>query len=89
MAIETEERKKLIESYKLHETDSGSPEVQVALLTTEIRALTEHLKRHRKDFTSRRGLLMKVGRRTTLLRYLSRMDRARYQKLIDRLDLRR
>ncbi len=89
MAIETEERKKLIESYKIHEKDSGSPEVQVALLTTEIRALTEHLKRHRKDFTSRRGLLMKVGRRTTLLRYLSREDRGRYQKLIDRLDLRR
>jgi small subunit ribosomal protein S15 len=89
MAIETEERRKLIEGYKLHETDSGSPEVQVALLTTEIRALTEHLKRHRKDFTSRRGLLMKVGRRTTLLRYLSRVDHGRYQKLIDRLELRR
>ena len=89
MTIAKEERRKIIEGFKIHEKDSGSPEVQVAILTSEIRALTEHLKLHRKDFTSRRGLLMKVGRRTTLLRYLARTDRERYQKLIDRLDLRR
>ena len=88
MAIAQEDRKKIVESYRVHPTDTGSTEVQVAILTREIQALTEHLKGHRKDYSSRRGLLIKVGRRTTLLRYLSRIDPARYQTLIDRLGLR-
>ena len=88
MAIAQEDRKKLVESYRVHPTDTGSTEVQVAILTGEIQALTEHLKGHRKDYSSRRGLLIKVGRRSTLLRYLSRTDPARYKALIDRLGLR-
>lgn len=79
----------LIDEYKTHDGDTGSPEVQVALLTERIRHLTEHLKRHKKDHASRRGLLMLVGQRTRLLRYLTAKDRSRYQNLIKRLGLRR
>ena len=89
MTIAKAERTQIIDDYKTHESDTGSPEVQVAVLTSEIKALTEHLKRHKTDFTSRRGLLIKVGRRTTLLRYLSRKDSQRYKTLIQRLGLRR
>jgi len=87
--IEPEVKAEIIKQFRVHETDSGSPEVQVALLTWEIRHLTEHLKLHKKDFHSRRGLLMKVGRRNTLLRYLERVASERYQSLIARLELRR
>lgn len=89
----TEEAKqsktKIIEEYRVHETDSGSPEVQVALLTDRIRKLTEHLKIHKKDHTSRRGLLMMVGQRSTLLKYLTSKDENRYRSLIKRLGIRR
>jgi len=80
---------KIIDDYKLHESDTGSPEVQVALLTARIVHLTEHFKVHRKDHASRRGLLKLVGKRSRLLKYLTNKDRARYQRLIQRLGLRR
>ena len=89
MSVTIERKAEIIEEYKTHEGDTGSPEVQVALLTERIRQLTEHLKLHKKDHTSRRGLLMLVGRRSALLKYLTRTDRARYQALIQRLGLRR
>ena len=73
----------------MHEGDTGSPEVQVALLTSRIVELTEHLKVHKKDHSSRRGLLKLVGRRTHLLKFLANKDRTRYQKVIGRLGLRR
>ena len=88
MTIAQAERTKLIEQYRLHATDSGSPEVQVAILTNEIQALTEHLKAHSKDYSSRRGLIKKVNRRSTLLRYLARTEDKRYQALVERLRLR-
>ena len=75
--------------YQTKEGDTGSPEVQVALLTHKIRELTEHLKKHKKDHTSRRGLLMMVGKRTTILRYLRKKEPQRYATLIQRLGLRR
>jgi small subunit ribosomal protein S15 len=78
-----------IAEHRLHETDTGSPEVQVALLTERINHLTEHLKVHKKDHHSRRGLLMMVGRRRRLLDYLRRNDVERYRALIARLGLRR
>ncbi len=89
MTIPSQRKLELIESYALQRGDTGSPEVQIALLTEDIRNLTEHLKAHRKDFTSRRGLLMKVGRRSKLLRYLRNSDAERYQSIVDRLGLRR
>ncbi|MEC8510890.1 MAG: 30S ribosomal protein S15 [Planctomycetota bacterium] len=79
----------IIQEFAREEGDTGSPEVQIALLTDDIKSLTEHLKVHRKDFTSRRGLLMKVGRRTKLLRYLRSRSPERYANLIARLGLRR
>ena len=82
-------KNEIIEEYCTHEGDTGSPEVQVALLTERIRHLTEHLKLHRKDHASRRGLLMLVGQRSRQLRYLVSKDRARYKTLIQRLGLRR
>ena len=78
-----------ITDYRLHGTDTGSPEVQVALLTERINHLTEHLKTHRKDHHGRRGLLMLVGRRRRLLDYVKRNDVERYRQLIARLGLRR
>ena len=78
-----------IERHRLHETDTGSPEVQVAILTERINHLTEHLKVHKKDHHSRRGLLMLVGRRRRLLDYLRRNDVERYRALIAELGLRR
>jgi small subunit ribosomal protein S15 len=89
MSVTDERKLEIIQEYQTHEGDTGSPEVQVALLTERIRQLTEHLKVHKKDHTSRRGLLMLVGRRSALLKYLTRKDRARYQTLIKRLGLRR
>ena len=86
----TNERKvELIGSYRTHTADTGSPEVQVALLTRRINDLTEHLKVHKHDHHSRRGLLLLVGRRRRLLQYLSRTDIERYRALIGKLGLRR
>jgi small subunit ribosomal protein S15 len=89
MSLTAERRTTLIGEYKTGSTDTGSPEVQVALLSERISTLTEHLKIHAKDFHSRRGLLMLVGRRRRLLDYLKRKDQSRYQTLIGRLSLRR
>jgi len=89
MSITAERRTALISDYATNTTDTGSPEVQVALLSERISGLTEHLKVHAKDFHSRRGLLMLVGRRRRLLDYLKAKNAARYQALIGRLNLRR
>ena len=89
MTITAERKQALIGEYATKEGDTGSPEVQVALLTERITGLTEHLKAHQKDFASRRGLLMMVGQRRRLLDYLRRNDVGRYQTLIERLGLRR
>lgn len=89
MTITAERKQTIIADYATHEGDTGSPEVQVAILTDRIVGLTEHLKAHQKDFASRRGLLMMVGQRRRLLDYLRRTHEPRYQKLIERLGLRR
>jgi len=85
----TEEKQKLIKQFKLHEGDTGSPEVQVGLLTHRISYLTEHLKVHKKDHHSRRGLLMLVGRRRRLLNYVKNKDINRYRAIIETLGLKR
>lgn len=87
--MEKERKSAIIEQYKLHEGDSGSTEVQVALLTERINQLTEHLKMHRHDHHSQRGLLKLVGQRRRLLNYLNREDVARYRALVTSLGLRR
>jgi small subunit ribosomal protein S15 len=89
MAITSERRQQVVGEYRQHEKDTGSPEVQVALLTERVNELAEHLKGHKKDQASRRGLLKMVGRRTRLLKHLINVDRERYQKLIGRLGLRK
>jgi small subunit ribosomal protein S15 len=89
VVISAEEKKGLIERFKLHENDTGSPEVQVGLLTHRIQYLTEHLKVHQKDHHSRRGLLMLVGRRRRLLNYVKNKDVQRYRNIIEALGLRR
>lgn len=89
MVFSTEEKKKLIEKFRLHEDDTGSPEVQVALLSHRIAYLTEHLKVHKKDHHSRRGLLILVGRRRRLLNYVKNKDVKRYRSIIEALGLRR
>lgn len=89
MAPPTEQRSQLVAEYRRAENDTGSPEVQVALLTSRIQALTEHLRSHAKDHHSRRGLLQMVGKRRRLLEYLRREDVERYRALIGRLGLRR
>ena len=89
MALTTEEKKAVLAEYGVHETDTGSPEAQVALLTKRIVDLTEHLKKHKHDHHSRRGLLLLVGRRRRLLQYVQKVDIARYRSLIERLGLRR
>jgi small subunit ribosomal protein S15 len=89
MALEENYKLSIIEEYGTHEGDTGSPEVQVALLTYRINNLTEHLKTHKKDHHSRRGLLKMVGRRRKLLDYLKEKDVERYRNLIERLGLRR
>jgi small subunit ribosomal protein S15 len=86
--LEKEKKQGIIEDYKVHSADTGSPEVQVAILTTRIRDLTEHLKIHKKDHHSQRGLLKMVGRRRRLLQYLRNKDFNRYSGLIQRLGLR-
>ena len=89
VSISREEKNRVIQEYRLSESDTGSPEVQIAILTTRIRNLTEHFKQHKHDFNSRRGLLKLVGQRRALLRYLQKKDVQRYRKLIDRLGLRK
>lgn len=89
MSLTVEQKKTLVADFGLHEKDTGSPEIQVALLTNRIEQLTEHLKTHKKDHASRRGLLKMVGARSSLLKYLTRTDRERYQKVIERLGLRK
>jgi small subunit ribosomal protein S15 len=89
MALTKERKTEIVKAFATHGSDSGSPEVQVSLLTENINQLTEHLKVHKKDHASRRGLLQLVGRRRRLLDYLRREDVARYRELIGRLGLRR
>ena len=89
MPILKEERQGVVEKYRTAEKDTGSSEVQIALLTQRIQAITGHLAGHKKDHATRRGLLMLVGKRNTLLKYLSRKSPSRYQKLIDSLGLRK
>lgn len=87
--LKGEEKQRIIEDYKLHETDTGSPEVQIAILTERINQLNEHLKLNEKDHHSRRGLLKMVGKRRGLLNYLKEKDIDRYRKLIEQLGLRK
>ena len=89
MPTSKEKKQEVISRYKLHDTDTGSPEVQVALLTEQVNHLTEHLKTHSKDFHSRRGLLKMVGRRRRLLDYIMRTDIDSYRQVIAELGLRR
>jgi small subunit ribosomal protein S15 len=89
MVLVKEKKSEIISSYQLHGTDTGSPEVQVAILTERINYLTEHFKTHKKDHHSRRGLLKLVGQRRRLLDYLKRMDFNRYKELIERLGIRK
>ncbi len=87
--LDAEKRKEIIAGYKTHESDTGSPEVQIALLSARIQYLTEHFKMHKKDHHSRRGLLKLVGQRRRLLEYLKNKDVNRYRKIIERLGLRK
>jgi small subunit ribosomal protein S15 len=89
MVMAKEQKTKVVDDYRVHDKDTGSPEVQIALLTSRIAELTEHLKQHKKDHSSRRGLLMLVGRRSSLLKYLNKTNKERYQKVIERLGLRK
>lgn len=89
MATSVERKQQLLSDYRRHEKDTGSPEIQIALLTQRITELTEHLRTHKKDHASRRGLLKMVGKRSSLLKYLTATDRERYQNVIARLGLRK
>jgi small subunit ribosomal protein S15 len=89
MSITTDRKKEVIQEYKVHEKDTGSPEVQVAILTERINNLTMHFKTHKKDHHSRRGLLKLVGQRKRILNFLQRVDINRYRDLIGRLNLRK
>ena len=89
MAMNAEAKTQIVSDFKTHDKDTGSPEVQIALLTRRITELTEHLKTHKKDHSSRRGLLKMVSKRNSLLKYLTREDRTRYQQIIQRLGLRK
>lgn len=89
MEKERESKEKIIEAYKMHDGDTGSPEVQIAILTERILYLTEHFKTHKKDFHSRRGLLKMVSRRRKLLDYLTKKDIERYRAIIKKLGLRK
>lgn len=89
MPLEKELKQDLIGKFKIHEADTGSPEVQIALLSERIKYLTDHFKTHKKDFHSRRGLLKMVGRRRRLLDYLKKKSVDRYKEIIERLGLRK
>jgi small subunit ribosomal protein S15 len=89
MAVTKEQRRELVEKYRTHEKDTGSPEVQISILTKRIDQLTEHLRRFVKDHHSRRGLMMMVSRRNRLLRYLSDNDYKRYQAIVSAMGLRK
>ena len=89
MSITQAEKTVLVGKYRRHETDTGSAEVQIALLTERISQLTDHLRTHKKDHASRRGLLKMVGRRSSLLKYLTRNDRRRYLEIVSELGLRK
>ncbi|MBU0495462.1 MAG: 30S ribosomal protein S15 [Chloroflexi bacterium] len=89
MALEPQEKEPIIQQFKVHETDTGSPEVQIALLTTRINQLVGHLKLHEHDHHSRRGLLKLVGQRRRQLAYLSKKDTERYRNIVARLGLRK
>jgi small subunit ribosomal protein S15 len=89
MAIALERRQQIVSDNKRHGKDTGSPEVQIAMLTERISALSDHLKGHLKDHHSRRGLIMMVGKRNRLLRYLQNTDRERYQGIVSKLGLRK
>lgn len=89
MAITREQKTGIIESYRRAASDTGSPEVQIAILTARISDLTEHLKAHKRDHASRRGLLMMVSKRNSLLKYLKNGSRDRYQEVLNRLGLRK
>ncbi len=82
-----DKKKRIIEKFKVHATDTGSPQVQIAILTEEIKELTEHLKSHKKDFSSRRGLIKKVGERRRLMKYLKREDQKGYDDLMAKLKM--
>lgn len=89
MSLSKEAKQAIMLEFKLHDSDTGSPEVQIAIASNRIKALTEHLKVHSKDFNTRRGLLKIIGRRRSLLNYLQKKDIARYRILIEQLGLRR
>ena len=89
MTITSEKKQSMIQDYRLSSSDTGSPEVQIAVLTTRINGLTEHMRLHRKDFASRRGLLQMVSRRRRLLDYLKKIDPQRYLDIIGRLEIRK
>ncbi len=89
MSVTQDRKKNLIEQYRVHDGDTGSPEVQIALLSERINSLTEHFKSHAKDHHSRRGLLMLIGKRRSLLEYLRKKDAERYRAIIEKLGIRR
>ncbi len=89
MSVTAEQKTQIVTDYRNHDKDTGSPEIQIALLTQRITELTDHLRTHKKDHSSRRGLLKMVGKRNSLLKYLTREDRTRYQQIIGRLGLRK
>ena len=89
MPLNTDTKKKIIKKFAVQKDDTGSPEVQIAILTSRINGLTEHLRAHKKDFACRRGLLMLVSRRRRLLDYLKKVDPQRYLDIIRRLDIRK
>ncbi|MBG9983821.1 30S ribosomal protein S15 [Aerococcaceae bacterium DSM 111022] len=89
MALSKEMKDQIVKDYATHEGDTGSPEVQIALLTHDINSLNDHIKSHKKDYHSYRGLMKKIGHRRNLLAYLRNKDVARYRELISRLGLRR
>jgi small subunit ribosomal protein S15 len=89
MSITAEAKTQVVTDFQTHEKDTGSPEVQIALLTTRITELTDHLRTHKKDHSSRRGLLKMVSKRNSLLKYLTTRDRSRYQAIIGKLGLRK
>jgi len=89
MSIQKEKKEKLVSEFRVHDKDTGSPEVQIAVLTERINSLTEHFKTHKKDHHSRHGLLQLINRRRKLLEYLKKQDSKKYQEIIDKLKLRK